>query len=128
MQINWNDRDPIYRQLRDRLVALILEGVYLEGAALPSVRILASELRINPLTVSRAFQMLVDEDLVDKRRGLGMYVAEGVRDKLLMAEKERFLKEDWPPVRERIQRLNLKLEELLSIRESGSGGLSGADS
>lgn len=114
MQIAWNDKDPIYRQLRDRLVEMILEGVYAEGDALPSVRQVSSDLRINPLTVSKAYQLLVDDELVEKRRGLGMYVTEGARQHLMARERERFLKEEWPLVLERIERLGLSLDELLA--------------
>ena len=83
MSAHWNDKDPIYRQLYDRLVAMILEGVIGEGEGLPSVRQVAADERINPLTVSKAFQLLVDDAVVEKRRGLGMFVLEGARDRLL---------------------------------------------
>ena len=114
MQIAWNDKDPIYRQLRDRLVEMILEGVFPEGESLPSVRQVSSDLRINPITVSKAYQMLVEDELVEKRRGLGMYVTEGARQKLMAQERERFLAEEWPLVLERIERLGLSLDELLA--------------
>ncbi|XOV89548.1 MAG: GntR family transcriptional regulator [Pseudomonadota bacterium] len=113
MQITWNDKDPIYRQLRDRLKELILEGTYRDGDALPSVRQVASEQRINPITVSRAYQLLVEQNLVEKRRGLGMFVREGATDELLTLEREKFLNEDWPRICERIRRLGLRLETLL---------------
>lgn len=113
MQISWNDKDPIYRQLRDRLVELMLEGIYADGDAMPSVRQVATEQRINPLTVSKAYQLLVDEDLVEKRRGLGMYVREGAMEHLLQQERERFLREEWPMVLERIERLGLSVDALL---------------
>ena len=114
MQIAWNDKDPIYRQLRDRMVEMILEGVFAEGEAMPSVRQVSSDLRINPITVSKAYQILVDDQLVEKRRGLGMYVTEGARKRLMGQERERFLTEEWPLVLERIERLGLSVEELLS--------------
>lgn len=114
MQIAWNDRDPIYRQLRDKLVEMILEEVFAEGEALPSVRQVSSELRINPITVSKAYQMLVDDELVEKRRGLGMYVIDGARQRLMEFERQRFLSEEWPLVVDRIERLGLSLDELLS--------------
>jgi len=114
MKINWNDNDPIYRQLRDRIVELILDGVFNDGDALPSVRQIASEQRINPITVSKAFQMLVDEELVEKRRGLGMFVAEGAGARLVQHERERFLQEEWPRTVERIERLGLEMSSLLA--------------
>ncbi len=119
MPIHWNDKDPIYRQLHDRIVALILEGVFVDGDALPSVRQLASDHRINPITVSKAMQLLVDDGLVEKRRGLGMFVGEGAREKLTELERNRFLDEEWPYIREKISRLGLSSEELLS---NGSPG------
>lgn len=119
LQIDWNDKDPIYRQLRDRLVELILEGVYRDGDVLPSVRQVASDLRINPITVSKAYQMLVDESLVEKRRGLGMYVGEGATDNLRQGERERFLREEWPLVCERIERLGLSVDDLIAGYHGG---------
>ena len=109
----WNDSQPIYRQLRDRVVALILDGVLKEGDPLPSVRNVATEYRLNPITVLKSYQELVDEQLVEKKRGLGMYVKEGARDLLLEAERQKFLTEHWPRVFETIQRLGLTPEELL---------------
>ena len=91
MDPNWNDNQPIYRQLRDRMVALILEGALKEGDPLPSVRAVAADYRLNPLTVLKGYQQLVDERLVEKRRGRGMYVSEGARRLLLAGERERFL-------------------------------------
>jgi len=113
VEINWNNKEPIYLQLRDRLVELIMDGLLLEGDALPSVRKISSEQRINPITVSKAFQMLVDEELVEKRRGLGMYVVTGAKDKLARQEKIKFLNEEWPQIEERIERLGLGLDDLL---------------
>ena len=98
MDDQWNDSQPIYRQLRDRVVAMILDGVLKEGDPLPSVRNVAAEYRINPLTVLKGYQELVDEELVEKRRGLGMFVKAGARDLLLRAERQRFLTEQWPRV------------------------------
>jgi GntR family transcriptional regulator len=114
MNISWNDKDPIYRQLRDRILEMILEGVFLEGENLPSVRQLASDHRINPMTVSKAMQMLVDEDVVEKRRGLGMFVKEGARKTLTATERDRFLSEEWPMIQEKIQRLGLSSDEILA--------------
>jgi GntR family transcriptional regulator len=109
----WNDRQPIYRQLRDRVVALILDGVLKEGDPLPSVRNVATEYRINPITVLKSYQELVDQELVEKRRGLGMFVKTGARDLLLKSERDRFLAEEWPRVYATIQRLGLKAKDLL---------------
>jgi len=113
MTIAWNDSTPIYRQLRDRVVAMILDGVLKQGDALPSVRQVAADFQINPITVSKAYQELVDENLVEKRRGLGMYVTEGARNALMKSERERFLSEEWPPLYARLTRLGLSLQELM---------------
>ena len=120
MSITWNDNAPIYRQLRDRVVAMILDGVLKQGDALPSVRQVAAEYRLNPITVSKAYQELVDDNLVEKRRGIGMYVTEGASEKLLASERERFVREEWPAMVERIRRLGLDLEQLL--RAAAPGG------
>ena len=104
MDPNWNDNQPIYRQLRDRVVAMIIEGVLNDGEALPSVRNVAAEYQLNPLTVLKGYQALVDEDLVEKRRGLGMFVKEGARKKLTRDERQRFIEEEWPVVVETINR------------------------
>jgi GntR family transcriptional regulator len=114
MDREWNDGQPIYRQLRDRVVAMILEGVLKEGDPLPSVRNVATEFRVNPLTVLKSYQQLVDEELVEKRRGLGMFIKAGARNLLLQGERQRFLQEEWPRIRATIQRLGLKPEELLT--------------
>jgi len=109
----WNDSQPIYRQLRDRVAAMILDDVLKEGDPLPSVRTVAAEYRINPLTVLRGYQRLVDEGLVEARRGLGMYVNAGARELLLQGERQKFLAEEWPRITRTIQRLGLTPEELL---------------
>jgi len=114
MEREWNDNQPIYRQLRDRVVAMILDGVLKEGDALPSVRNVAAEYLVNPLTVLKGYQELVDEELVEKRRGLGMFVRAGARNLLLRGERQKFLAEEWPRVRATIQRLGLTPEELLN--------------
>ena len=114
MDREWNDSQPIYRQLRDRVVAMILDGVLKEGDPLPSVRNVAAEFRVNPLTVLKGYQELVDEELVEKRRGLGMFVRTGARDVLLRGERQKFLNDEWPRIQETIQRLGLKAEELLN--------------
>ena len=114
MDREWNDGQPIYRQLRDRVVAMILEGVLNEGDPLPSVRTVAADYRVNPLTVLTGYQELTDEDLVEKRRGLGLFVKAGARALLLQAERQKFLEEQWPRVFATIQRLGLSAEELLA--------------
>ena len=111
--VEWSDGAPIYRQLKDRVVAMMLDGILKPGDALPSVRQVAAEYQLNPITVSRAYQELADDQLVEKRRGLGMYVTDGANARLLQSERERFLREEWPQVLERIQRLGLLIEELL---------------
>ena len=116
----WNDSQPIYRQLRDRVVAMILDGVLGEGDPLPSVRNVAAEYRVNPITVLKSYQELVDEELVEKRRGLGMYIKEGARNLLLKAEREKFLAEHWPRIHATIQRLGLKPDELLRTSSTKS--------
>jgi GntR family transcriptional regulator len=113
MEPEWNASQPIYRQLRDRIIAMILDGVLHEGDPLPSVRNVAAEYRVNPLTVLKAYQQLADEQVVEKRRGLGMFVNAGARALLMRAERERFLTEQWPPIRDTIERLGLELSELL---------------
>jgi GntR family transcriptional regulator len=113
MDLEWNDSQPIYRQLRDRVVAMILDGMLKEGDPLPSVRTVSAEYRVNHLTVLKGYQQLVDEGLVESRRGLGMFVNTGARSLLLRGERQRFLAEEWPRVYATIQRLGLKAEELL---------------
>jgi GntR family transcriptional regulator len=113
MEPNWSDNQPIYRQLRDRVVAMILEDALKEGDPLPSVRSVAAEYQINPLTVLKGYQSLVDEGLVEKRRGLGMFVIEGARRNLMKNEREQFLKNEWPQIMQRIQRLGLDIQELV---------------
>jgi GntR family transcriptional regulator len=117
MDLEWNDNQPIYRQLRDRVVAMILDGVLKEGDPLPSVRNVAAEYRVNPLTVLKGYQQLVDEELVEKKRGVGLFVKPGARNLLLAGERQKFLAEEWPRIHATIRRLGLKSEELL---EAGS--------
>ena len=114
MDREWNDNQPIYRQLRDRVVAMILDGVLKEGDPLPSVRTVAADYRLNPLTVLKSYQELADEELVEKRRGLGMFVKSGARSLLLRGERQKFLDEEWPRIYETIRRLGLTAEELLN--------------
>jgi GntR family transcriptional regulator len=112
MDGEWNDGQPIYRQIRDRVVAMILDGLLKEGDPLPSVRNIAAEYRVNPLTVLKSYQQLVDEQLVEKRRGLGMFINAGARDLLLQGERQKFLGEEWPRIHATIQRLGLKRKDL----------------
>jgi len=123
MDREWNDSQPIYRQLRDLVVAMILDGILQDGDPLPSVRNVAAEFRVNPLTVLKSYQQLVDEGLVESRRGRGMFVNPGARNLLLKVEREKFLGEEWPRVRATIERLGLKAEELLD----GAAGRAASD-
>ncbi|MET0322577.1 MAG: GntR family transcriptional regulator [Duganella sp.] len=120
----WNDNAPIYRQLKDKVIGMLLDGVLKAGDALPSVRQVAADYQLNPITVSRAYQELVDETLVEKRRGLGMYVTEGAHDKLLSSERERFMRDEWPAMLERIRRLGLDPAALLTAAPAAPGALS----
>ena len=117
MDPEWNDSQPIYRQLRDRVVAMILDGHLKEGDPLPSVRNVATETRVNPLTVLKAYQQLVDEGLVGKRRGIGMYMVSGAPELLRLAERHKFLTEHWPEIHATIRRLGLSVEDLLADPE-----------
>ncbi|MFN5702265.1 MAG: GntR family transcriptional regulator [Gammaproteobacteria bacterium] len=114
MSIQWSDNSPIYRQLKDKLVGMMLDGDIKPGDALPSVRQIAAEYQLNPITVSRAFQELADENVVEKRRGLGMYMSENAKDQLLSSEKQRFLQDEWPAIVARIKRLGLQPEHLFA--------------
>jgi len=118
MDSEWNDNQPIYRQLRDRVVAMILDGVLKEGDPLPSVRTVAAEYRVNPLTVLKGYQELVDEELVETRRGRGMFINAGARNLLMQGERQKFLAEEWPRIKATIRRLGLDPDELL---ENGAG-------
>lgn len=113
MTTQWNDSQPIYWQLKERTIAMILDGTLEEGGALPSVRTVASDFQLNPITVSKSYQALVDEELVEKRRGLGMFVCEGARQKLTESEREKFLSEEWPAMVTRIHQLGLDASKLL---------------
>jgi len=113
MSAHWNDSQPIYWQLKERTVAMILDGTLAEGEALPSVRTVASEFQLNPITVSKSYQALVDDGLVEKRRGLGMFVLKGARKKLIASERDKFLSEEWPSTLNRIRQLGLSVEEML---------------
>jgi GntR family transcriptional regulator len=120
MNPTWSDDQPIYRQLRDRMVATILEGAIAEGEALPSARTVSAEYRINHLTVLKAYQELSDEGIVENRRGVGLFVNPGARERLLRTERRRFLEEEWPRIRSVIQRLGLKPQDLLRSRTSAA--------
>jgi GntR family transcriptional regulator len=109
----WNEHTPIYRQLKEKVLEMMLDGDLKAGDALPSVRQVAADYQLNPITVSKAYQELVDDNLVEKRRGIGMYVTEGASEKLLASERERFVRDEWPAMVERIRRLGLNLDQLL---------------
>jgi len=113
MTAQWNDSQPIYWQLKERTIAMILDGTLAEGDALPSVRTVASDFQLNPITVSKSYQTLVDDGLVEKRRGLGMFVCEGARRQLIDSERQKFLTEEWPAMVNRIGQLGLDVIELL---------------
>jgi GntR family transcriptional regulator len=127
MDREWNDSQPIYRQLRDRVVAMILDGVLKEGDPLPSVRNVAAEYRVNPLTVLKGYQELVDDGFVETKRGLGMFVKAGARNLLLQGERQKFLAEQWPRVYETIRRLGLTAEELLNGDSQQRSSIAGRD-
>ncbi len=117
MDREWNDSQPIYRQIRDRVAAMILDQVLKEGEALPSVRSVAAEYRVNPLTVLKGYQELADEGVVETRRGLGVFILPDARELLLRSEREKFLGEEWPRIHKTIERLGLTSEELLRPEE-----------
>lgn len=120
MSFQWNDKEPIYLQLKDKIKEMILAGDITEGESLPSVRQVAIEYKVNPITVSKSYQILVDEALVEKRRGLGMFVMQGAAKKLQVCENEQFIKEDWPKILTKIQNLNLDTSQLInSLKEIG---------
>jgi len=120
MDPKWSEDLPIYRQLRDRVVAMILESVLGDGDALPSVRNVAAEYRLNPLTVLKGYQELVDEGLVEKKRGRGMFVIDGARTRLLKDERQRFIEKEWPKVLATIERLGLDASDLLAAGKSSA--------
>lgn len=120
MAEQWTDDRPIYLQLKDQILAMIMDGILSEGEALPSVRKVAVEYQINPITASKAYAELVDDGLVEKRRGLGMFILEGARKNLLEAEQKAFLEVEWPLIIERISRLGLDATTLLSAVKNGT--------
>jgi len=111
---DFHTSQPIFVQIRQRLIGMILRGAVAEGEALPSVRQIAAELSVNPLTVTKAFEALVDSGVVEKRRGLGMFVTSGAREQLLQHEREKFLSEDWPRIAAQIAALDLDIATLLA--------------
>jgi len=113
MAVDWHDQSPIYRQLKQKVLSMILDGILTPGDALPSVRQVATQYQINPVTVSKAYQELLDQGLVEKRRGLGMFVTDNAFERLLINERERFLNEEWPATCERIRRLGLNMNDLM---------------
>jgi GntR family transcriptional regulator len=121
MTIQWNDSQPIYWQLKERTIAMILDGTLAEGEALPSVRTVASDFQLNPITVSKSYQALVDDDLVEKRRGLGMFIRTGARQKLMESERQKFLTDEWPAMVIRIQQLGLDSNKLLQSAKEKEG-------
>jgi len=118
MATGWNDIEPIYWQLKERTVAMILDGTLAEGDALPSVRTVASNFQLNPITVSKSYQALVDEDLVEKHRGLGMFVKKGAYARLIASEREKFLTREWPATLKRIEQLALDVNDLLRSKSN----------
>ena len=121
MTAQWNDSQPIYWQLKERTIAMILDGTLTEGEALPSVRTVASDFQLNPITVSKSYQALVDDDLVEKRRGLGMFIRTGARQKLMESERQKFLTDEWPAMVIRIQQLGLDSNKLLQSAKEKEG-------
>ena len=121
MTAQWNDSQPIYWQLKERTIAMILDGTLTEGDALPSVRTVASDFQLNPITVSKSYQALVDEGLVEKRRGLGMFVCEGAKNQLVDSERQKFLTEEWPAMVNRIGQLGLDIQKLLQSAAEKEG-------
>jgi len=118
----WNDNTPIYQQLRDRIVSMIIEGELKEGEAVPSVRQVSSDYRINHLTVAKAYQELMAEGLLEKRRGIGMFVLGGAQQKLLKKEQEKFLTTEFPELLKRIRRLGISKQELTEMIDKAMKG------
>ena len=119
--MKWNDQTPIFRQLKEKVVELIMDGEVKEGEAVPSVRQVAADYQINPLTVSKAYQELVDDNVLEKKRGLGMFVTDGAKEQLFDDEKRQFLQEEWPKIIVRIERLGLKVEDLAKRAPANDG-------
>jgi GntR family transcriptional regulator len=108
----WDDKLPIYQQLADLLAAGLLDGQPAAGQAMPSVRVLATQYLLNPLTVQRALQALTDAGLLENRRGIGLYVLDGARERLRADQRLYFLQHEWPRLRERLRRLDIGAEQL----------------
>lgn len=121
MSTRWNDIEPIYWQLKERTVAMILDGTLAEGDALPSVRTVASNFQLNPITVSKSYQALVDDGLVEKHRGLGMFVRKGAHARLIASERDKFLNKEWPATLKRIEQLQMDVNELLKGKGNNGG-------
>ena len=121
MTVQWNDSQPIYWQLKERTIAMILDGTLVEGGTMQSVRTVATDFQLNPITVSKSYQALVDDDLVEKRRGLGMFVCTGARQKLTDSEREKFLSEEWPAMVIRIRQLGLDTNQLIQTASEKEG-------
>lgn len=123
MSIEWNDNQPIYRQLRELVVERIMDGSFAEGEAVPSVRQVASDYQINHLTVAKAYQELVEDGLLEKRRGLGMFVIDGARGSLTSNEQQKFLADELPAFAERVQKLGMDFNVVAQkLREIGEKG------
>ncbi len=118
--MKWNDQQPIFKQLKEKVIELIIDKEVSEGEAVPSVRQVAADYQINPLTVSKAYQELVDETILEKKRGLGMFVTESAREKLLESEKSQFLNIEWPKIIQRIERLGISLQTLMNDKQASS--------
>jgi len=119
MTQHWDSDTPIYVQLYQTVVQRILDGVLKEGDALPSVRSVAAEYQLNPVTISKAYQMLQDQQIVEKQRGIGLFILEGTKDKIMARERETFLSDEWPKIRQQIERLQLSVEQLLIPTKEG---------
>lgn len=113
MAAQWKNDQPIYLQLKEQILTMIIDGILTEGEALPSVRKVAVDYQINPITASKAYAELVDDGLVEKKRGLGMFILEGARKKLLATEQKKFLEQEWPNIIKRISRLGLDTKQLI---------------
>lgn len=120
MAPQWKNDQPIYLQLKEQILAMIIDGILNEGEALPSVRKVAADYQINPITASKAYAELVDEGLVEKRRGLGMFILDGARKRLLDTEQQKFLTKEWPEIIKRISLLGLDVTQLMKTAEHTS--------
>jgi len=119
--VEWNDKQPIYRQLRDLVAERIMDGTFPEGDAVPSVRQVAADYQINHLTVGKAYQELVDAGLLEKRRGLGMFVREGACNALTTDEKQQFIDEELPAFVDRARVLGMEVQEVVDLLLDAGG-------